>query len=80
MHAHPTHMYVQHSNGMDASYAPHAHAHCFTGAEGNAYLVKDIKTDKLWALKLLKLPLPARFVTSVMRSVEEKEGSTGHTL
>jgi len=39
------------------------------GAEGNAYLVRDINSNKNWALKLLKLPLPARFVTSVFRSV-----------
>jgi len=37
------------------------------GAEGNAWLVRDINTHKYWALKLLKLPLPARFVQSVFR-------------
>ncbi|KAF5841225.1 kinase-like domain-containing protein [Dunaliella salina] len=50
-----------------------------TGAEGNAWLVRDVNADKLWALKLLKLPLPARFVQSVFREIRlQSELGEGH--
>jgi hypothetical protein len=38
-----------------------------SGAEGNTWLVQDVQTNQLWAIKLIKLPLPARFVQAIFR-------------
>lgn len=43
-----------------------AHA-CCTGAEGNTYLVQDVNKDQQLAIKLIKLPLPTRFVQAIFR-------------
>ncbi len=37
------------------------------GAEGNTYLVQDVATNQNWAIKLIKLPLPTRFVQAIFR-------------
>ena len=37
------------------------------GAEGNTYLVQDAVNGANWAIKLIKLPLPTRFVQAIFR-------------
>ncbi|KAG1658445.1 hypothetical protein FOA52_005609, partial [Chlamydomonas sp. UWO 241] len=51
-----------------------------SGAEGNTWLVEDVKDDKLWAIKLIKLPLPTRFVQAIFREIKlQSELGEGHT-
>lgn len=40
---------------------------CCAGAEGNTYLVQDVNLDQQLAIKLIKLPLPTRFVQAIFR-------------
>ena len=38
-----------------------------SGAEGVTYLVEDANNGSKWAIKLIKLPLPTRFVQAIFR-------------
>lgn len=50
-----------------------------SGAEGNTYLVSDVVTDAMWAIKLIKLPLPTRFVQAIFREIKlQSELGEGH--
>lgn len=50
------------------------------GAEGTTYLVKDSKNGgKEWAVKLIKLPLPTRYVHAIFREIKlQSEMGEGH--
>ena len=37
------------------------------GAEGNTWQVQDVTTGLHWAIKLIKLPLPTKFVQAIFR-------------
>ena len=47
---------------------------CCAGAEGKTYLVQDVKTNVKWAIKLIKLPLPTRFVQAIFRHAGPRGG------
>ncbi|GAX77681.1 hypothetical protein CEUSTIGMA_g5124.t1 [Chlamydomonas eustigma] len=50
-----------------------------SGAEGNTYLVQDCNTNQNWAIKLIKLPLPTRFVQAIFREIKlQSELGEGH--
>lgn len=50
-----------------------------SGAEGNTFLVSDAETQKLWAIKLIKLPLPTRFIQAIFREIKlQSELGEGH--
>ncbi|KAJ9514865.1 kinase-like domain-containing protein [Haematococcus lacustris] len=50
-----------------------------SGAEGNTWLVQDVNTNQYWAIKLIKLPLPARFVQAIFREIKlQSELGEGH--
>eukprot|EP00195_Chlamydomonas_chlamydogama_P017435 CAMPEP_0202915134 /NCGR_PEP_ID=MMETSP1392-20130828/64899_1 /ASSEMBLY_ACC=CAM_ASM_000868 /TAXON_ID=225041 /ORGANISM="Chlamydomonas chlamydogama, Strain SAG 11-48b" /LENGTH=443 /DNA_ID=CAMNT_0049607039 /DNA_START=317 /DNA_END=1648 /DNA_ORIENTATION=- len=50
-----------------------------SGAEGNTWLVKDETNGQSWAIKLIKLPLPARFVQAIFREIKlQSELGEGH--
>lgn len=42
-----------------------------SGAEGVTYLVEDANNGSKWAIKLIKLPLPTRFVQAIFRSASK---------
>lgn len=53
--------------------------HIGSGAEGNTYLVQEINTELKWAIKLIKLPLPTRFVQAIFREIKlQSELGEGH--
>lgn len=50
-----------------------------SGAEGNTWLVEDVNTNKPWAIKLIQLPLPTRFVQAIFREIKlQSELGEGH--
>uniref|UniRef100_A0A7S0WUB7 Protein kinase domain-containing protein n=1 Tax=Chlamydomonas leiostraca TaxID=1034604 RepID=A0A7S0WUB7_9CHLO len=50
-----------------------------SGAEGNTWLVQDVKTSIEWAVKLIRLPLPSRFVQAIFREIKlQSELGEGH--
>ncbi len=44
-----------------------AHSYHLAGAEASTWLVQDIQTNKPWAIKLIQLPIAARFVQAIFR-------------